>query len=128
LADTLDYVLTKQNEFQAKLGTESGADLKSVSSLIHTHSQFAVEEIYEMLRELPYHKPWKDYSSLSIEEVVEKMEKVEFEWIDAFIFMMNVANLLKMDSEKIKQLYNEKLSINHKRQEDPELGYVKETV
>jgi dimeric dUTPase (all-alpha-NTP-PPase superfamily) len=122
---TLQMVLDKQKDFQSRFGySGEETDIKTVSSLIHTHSAFVIEEIYEMLRELPYHKPWKDYSDWNSEKIVEQFEIAREEWIDVFIFVMNVGLFLGFDENLIRKMYLEKLGINHKRQEDPELGYV----
>lgn len=125
MKSTLQLVLDKQKEFQSRFGYNGEeTDVETVSSLIHTHSAFAIEEIYEMLRELPYHKPWRDYSDWNNEKIVEQFEIAREEWIDVFIFVMNVGLFLGLDENLIREMYLEKLGINHKRQEDPELGYV----
>jgi hypothetical protein len=126
--NTLQLVLDKQGEFQKKFGFNGleKADVRAVSALIHSHSMFAIEELYEMMRELPYHKPWKDYSSWSGEKMIEQFELSREEWIDVFIFVMNVGLFLGFNEELIEQMYLEKLGLNHKRQEDPKLGYVTE--
>lgn len=127
LEKTLDLVLTKQKEFQSKFGYNGAeTDIKTVSSLIHTHSMFAIEELYEMMRELPYHKPWKDYSEWDKEKLVSQFETAREEWIDVFIFVMNIGLFLGFDEALIKKMYLEKLGINHERQENPELGYINE--
>lgn len=125
MKSTLQLVLDKQKEFQSRFGYNGEeTDVKIVSSLIHTHSAFAIEEIYEMLRELPYHKPWRDYSDWNNEKIVEQFEIAREEWVDVFIFVMNVGLFLGFDENLIRKMYLEKLGLNHKRQEDPELGYV----
>jgi hypothetical protein len=128
LDNTLQLVLDKQTEFQNKLGFAGSpeTDIESVSGLIHSHGHFAVEEIFEMLRELPFHKPWKDYSKMTQDEIIASFGIAREEWIDVFIFVMNMGVFLGFNEALIKQMYLEKLGINHKRQEDPELGYVKE--
>lgn len=124
----LQFMLDKQLEFQKEsFGFDpSEADTKSVSELIHLHSQFAVEEVYEMLRELPFHKPWRDYSQMSATDIAEAFQKGKEEFMDVMIFLMNVGNLLGLTEEEIKTLYLEKRKINIERQENPELGYVNE--
>jgi hypothetical protein len=122
---TLQMVLDKQREFQSRFGFKGEeTDLESLSSLIHTHSHFLNEETIEMLRELPFHKPWKDYSDWDPQKMADQFEIAREEWIDMFIFLMNVGLFLGFDEELIKQMYLEKLGINHKRQDDPTLGYV----
>lgn len=123
----LQDVLDTQLQFQNKFGfvPNKSHSLEELMALIHTHSHFAVEEIFEMLRELPYHKYWVDYSTLTDDEWNEKIKKSKGEFIDVFIFMMNVALFLGMDQKEIFDMYSEKQKLNVKRQEDPDLGYVK---
>lgn len=123
---TLQLILEKQKEFQTKFGYDENADLKTICSLTHTHSAFAIEEIYEMLREMPYHKPWVDYSHLTDVEISEKMEKTKKEFLDVLIFVSNIAVFLNLDEATIKEMYLEKNKLNIRRQEDPELGYIQE--
>lgn len=124
LKGTLQLVLDKQKEFQKKFGYSEEADYETVSSLIHTHAAFLNEETIEMLRELPYHKPWMDYSKLSKDEILEKFDEAKKEWMDMFIFLMNIAVFFNMDENDIKNYYLEKSGINIARQEDPDLGYI----
>lgn len=125
---TLQMVLDLQKGFQQKMGYNEKGTVEDISSLVHSHASFIMEETIEMLREMPYHKPWRDYSDWDLEKMQEQFGKVEEEWTDIFIFLMNIAVFLKFDEKKIKELYLEKLGLNRKRQEDPELGYVLEEV
>lgn len=121
----LQDVLDNQKEFQKRLGQDvEGLGLKEQADIIHTHTNFVIEECIEMLKEMPFHKSWKDYSSWDAEKMSEQFKKVEEEWTDIFIFLMNVAVFLNLDEEDIYSLYAEKLGLNNQRQEDPELGYV----
>lgn len=122
---TLQLILDKQAEFQKQFGYHEGMDQKELIQLIHVHSMFLVEEVYEMLRELPHHKPWKDYSDWDGLKTCEQLEKAKMELIDQFIFMANIAVFLGMDEDNIKQKYLEKNNLNIERQENPELGYIK---
>lgn len=121
---TLQDIFNRQKNFQKKFNNESD-NIEEISKQIHFHSQFVVEEIYEMLRELPFHKPWKDYSDLTEEEIKKKLERAREEWIDVFIFLINSGVYLGFDEHLVTSMYLEKNKLNNKRQEDPELGYVK---
>jgi dimeric dUTPase (all-alpha-NTP-PPase superfamily) len=122
---TLQLVLDKQEEFQTKFGyNKNEIDLEGRVALIHTHSQFLMEETFEMLRELPFHKPWKDYSKMSTQEIDDAMKLAKKEWIDMLHFVANIAVFLGFTEEEIRKEYLEKHGINHKRQEDPSLGYI----
>lgn len=120
---TLQMILDKQKEFQEKMGYDEFSSIEKIAALIHTHGNFAIEEIIEMLREMPFHKPWKEYP-WGPEKMNEQFNKVEEEWMDAIIFLMNIAVFLGFNDEKINRLYLEKLGVNNARQEDPSLGYV----
>lgn len=125
MENTLQMILDKQRGFQSKFGYNGEeTDIKTVSSLIHTHGNFVIEEVVEMLREVPFHKPWKDYSDWDAEKMANQFQLTCEEWTDVFIFLMNIAVFLGLDESQIKNLYLEKLGVNKKRQEDPELGYV----
>lgn len=123
---TLQMILKQQEVFQKKFGYDKNMSTEEKMDLVHTHAAFVVEETYEMLRELPFHKPWASYSDLTHEQIDEKIAKAKGEWIDVFIFLSNIAVFLEMDEAEIRQLYLEKNKLNIKRQEDPSLGYVKE--
>lgn len=124
---TLQMILNKQAQFQQKWGYKPGENSdEEIAALIHEHSAQIIEETIEMLRELPFHKRWKDYSSWDSEKMIEQFGKARGELIDVLIFLANVAVFLDMDEELIKEMYLEKLGINYKRQEDPALGYITE--
>lgn len=123
---TLQLMLNKQAEFQKKFGYEEGdTDIKKMSDLIHTHGMFAIEEVFEMLRELPFHKPWRDYSQLTDDEIKQQLKLAKEEWTDVLIFVINMGLFLGLDEDEILELYLEKNGLNKKRQEDPGLGYIK---
>jgi chloramphenicol 3-O-phosphotransferase len=122
---TLQMILDKQAQFQQKWGFKPGENSdQEIAALIHEHSAQIIEETIEMLRELPFHKRWKDYSDWGPDRMMDQFGKAREELIDVLIFLANVAVFLDMDEELIKEMYLEKLGINYKRQEDPELGYV----
>lgn len=99
--------------------------IKEKSAFIHEHSYFLIEEVVEMLRELPYHKSWKNYDDLTDQQIKDMFYSAKKEVIDQFIFLANVMIMLDVDSEEISNLYDDKLSLNVKRQNDPSLGYIK---
>lgn len=124
---TLQMILDNQSKFQQKWGFKPGENSdEEIAALIHEHSAQIIEETIEMLRELPFHKRWKDYSTWDEEKMIKQFGLAREELIDVLIFLANVAVFLDMDEELIKQMYLEKLGINNKRQEDPALGYVAE--
>jgi dimeric dUTPase (all-alpha-NTP-PPase superfamily) len=117
-----------QAEFQKRFGFSENMSIEERMNFIHTHSMFLIEETYEMLRELPFHKPWVDYSHLTQEELEKKIEEGRKEFLDIFIFLSNIAIFLDLDEKTIMKMYLEKNNINILRQEDPSLGYINKAV
>lgn len=122
---SLQFLLDSQAKFQKHMGTNfSSMDAKERASYMKEHGYFVMEEITEMLREMPYHKSWKDYSTWSWEKFLEQEQLQKEELIDAFHFILNLALALGMDEKEIVDMYKEKNKINYLRQEFSELGYV----
>lgn len=121
---SLGLLLTSQEKFQQRMGHDfSNMSRLSRSNYMKEHSYFLIEEVTEMLREMPFHKSWKDYSSWTEEDhqTAEKLMKEEA--IDALHFMINILLALGMDEAEVVEMYKEKNKLNYERQEDPELGY-----
>ena len=110
-------------EMQEKLQQRLGYDFKSLdpvgrTALIKEFSIHISQEINEMLYELPFFKPWKDYSNMKPSEIYAGYEKGKKEFIDFFHFMLNVALLLELTSKDLFEAYIEKNLENYKRQEE----------
>ncbi|QTF82205.1 deoxyuridine triphosphatase [Microbacterium phage Albright] len=113
--DALDEMLQAQDAMQADtygLGLKellpSGQVVAAVNSTT-MNVLAATDELHELLGETSW-KPWAkaDYINL---------EAARGEWIDAWHFMMNLANLLGLDSAEIKARYFAKRAKNIARQE-----------
>ena len=119
VVDTLGYVMNRQIQFQERL--EPGVfskDCASRTAFIKEHSIHLNQEINEMLYELPYFKPWKDYSGITVEEEVEGFNKAKKEYIDALHFFVNIGIMLGLDSDTILHMYKEKNAENIRRQDE----------
>ena len=124
--DNLQYMMDTQKVFQSRFGQDfEKMDDKERTAFIKTHGYFIIEELVELFRECPFHKPWKDYSNWSNEKILEQWLIVQEEYIDVIHFVINVGLALGLDSNEIVRMYKEKNKINIQRQEDPSLGYVK---
>lgn len=112
-------MLDKQKELQERLGTLNFNGPRDVTAYIKEYSLHLNDEVHEMLRELPYLKPWsKKYDSWDEDKLSEQMQKAREEYIDAVHFMLNIAIALDLDAETIHKMYMEKNAINHKRQNE----------
>lgn len=74
------------------------------------------QELNELLYELPFFKPWKDYSGMTDEEIEEAYNKAKKEFIDFIHFQLNLAIGLDMTADEIFTEYYEKNKENYRRQ------------
>lgn len=121
----LNHMLQKQREFQTRLDPNFDAmSVKDRVAFIKEHSIHLNQEVNEMLYELPYFKPWKDYSALTDADEQRMLQKAKMELIDAWHFFMNMALGLGMSAEEFYVMYLAKNSENHRRQD---AGYTADT-
>lgn len=117
--DKLALMLQKQKELQERLGYDfSNMSVEQRVELIKEHSIHATQELHEMLYELPFFKPWKDYSGMNKVEQAVGMDKGKEEFIDFLHFSWNIALLLGFTPDEIFNRYYYKNAENHKRQDE----------
>ena len=115
----LEKMMKLQNEFQNSLGTNiSSMSTEEKTAFIKEHSIHATQELHEMLYELPYFKPWKDYSQITDNEIEDQILKAREEFIDLWHFVLNIALALDLDAHSIYYGYIKKNHENHKRQDE----------
>ena len=115
-----DIMLEKQRELQTRLGDDvTFPDPKVKTAFIKEMTLFAVDECFEMLRELPYLKGWsKKYDSWNDEKMQTQNQLAKEEFIDVITFLMSVAMALGFTGEELERMYFEKNQINHDRQDN----------
>lgn len=96
-------------DFEYMTPKERTAFIKEMS--IHVN-----QELNEMLYELPFFKPWKDYSNMTDEQIEEGFMMARKELIDFVHFFLNIAIALKMSPEDVFNEYHSKNAENYKRQ------------
>lgn len=117
--DKLEHMLALQSKFQTRLDPDFlDMDFKARVAFIKEHSIHLNQEINEMLYELPFFKPWKDYSSMSEEAVQIAMQKARMEMVDAFHFFMNMMLGLGFTADEFYYMYCQKNKENHRRQDE----------
>lgn len=115
----LQEMLNKQRALQDRLKYDiDGMDAKERTAFIKEFSIHLNQEINEMLYELAYFKPWKDYENLTVHQHEFCISQAREEFIDAFHFMLNIALALGLDEDEMFKQYCDKNSINHKRQDE----------
>ena len=115
--DRLEEMLDEQRKFQVRL--DPGFCYKTIEeevAFIKEHSIHLNQEINEMLYELPFFKPWKDYSKMTEMDQECAMVKAQKEMVDAWHFFMNMMLALGFDADLLHTMYMEKIKENHARQ------------
>lgn len=116
--DRLAEMLDTQAKFQYRLDPGFfGMSVKERVAFIKEHSIHLNQEVNEMLYELPFFKPWKDYSDMSVGDTLAALEKAKMECVDAWHFFMNIMLALGFTPEEFHHMYMAKNKENHRRQD-----------
>ena len=111
-------MLDKQRELQERLGYDiDNMSTEERTAFIKEFSIHLNNEMNELLYELPYFKPWKDYDKETFEQIVERFNKGRKEYIDMIHFMLNIALALGLDEDDLYTMYMDKNKENHDRQD-----------
>ena len=117
--DKLTDMLITQGKFQKRLNPEfCNMDIEERVAFIKEHSIHLNQEINEMLYELPFFKPWKDYSNMGPEAIDIAMQKARMECVDAWHFFMNIMLALGFSADEFYKMYVAKNNENHRRQDE----------
>jgi len=113
----LNEMIQRQGELEAKLGYNffEMTD-EERTAYIKEHSTFLALEVSEMLEELPYLKPWKDYTGMSETEKDLAFAKASKEYIDVVHFVLAIGLALGFDATSIYNMYTKKNKANLVRQ------------
>lgn len=121
----LETIVNEQKGFQEKyFGIKFDSnDMKKRTEYIDKQIRNLVVELSELLNLLPY-KDWKDYTKKETRWMLfrdeykkEEWLELQYEWIDALHFLINIGLMLEIDSEKAFKLYITKVQENKERQE-----------
>lgn len=118
--DNLQYMMDKQKIFQESLNKKfSEMNDKERTIFIKEHTLWTVDELHEMIHELPWVKPWsKKYENWDKDKLDEQWKLSKEELIDAWHFLLNITIALGLNSNDVLEMYKEKNTINIKRQQD----------
>ena len=106
--NNLGAMLRDQAELQKALdGRAFDTDPTTTCEYIKDMTLAAMDELHELLGEVGW-KPWATSKHVHVDEA-------RGEWIDAWHFMMNLANTLGMTEDMIVEMYYAKAHINKKR-------------
>lgn len=119
--EKLEKMLFMQQTFQERLGTKFDTmTTRDRVAFIKEHSIHLNQEVNEMLYELPYFKPWKDYTEVTEADEMAAIAKAQMELIDAWHFFMNMMLGLGLTADSFYDMYAAKNRENHRRQD---VGY-----
>ena len=118
MKNELQTMLDTQLNLQKKIGTNPLLlPTKERMAFCKEHSFWVVDEIHEMVHELPYMKHWsKKHDNLTEEELQDLIVNGKKEFIDVLTFLMNVGLGLGFTGEEMMEEYLKKNNINHQRQ------------
>lgn len=115
----LEDMMHKQRAFQERLDPNfNRMTPEQRVAFIKEHSIHLNQEVNEMLYELPFFKPWKDYSNMSGAAVTAAIEKARMECVDAWHFFMNIMIALGFSADSFYEMYMAKNKENHRRQDE----------
>ena len=115
----LEEMMQMQEAFQRRLDPDfAQMTVEQRVAFIKEHSIHLNQEVNEMLYELPYFKPWKNYRGLTPRMENEMLEKARMELVDAWHFFMNIAIALGISPEQLYVMYMAKSKENHRRQDE----------
>ena len=114
--DKLQEMLNKQEALQVRLNSlPDRKDEHATTKFIRDNVIYTMDELSEMMREIPFNKHWKDYTNF---DRPTRLNNARVEYIDALHFFMNIGLALGLDAEMIYSLYMDKNTENHKKQDE----------
>ena len=117
--DKLDMIMQKQAELQKRLGTNfAEMDLRECAEFMRNHRGYLADELAEAMYEMPYYKAWKNYTTLTEDEVAIAWQKVRMELVDCLHFFVNLLLCAGMTADEVFEMYMAKNKENHRRQDE----------
>ena len=117
--NVFDVMIEKQKELQFRLGTDiDNLDLKERGKFIKELTWWVVDELGEMIHELPYAKFWSKKYDETGYDFEKQYQLCKEEFIDVITFLMSIAASLGFTGEEIEKMYLEKNGVNHTRQDN----------
>jgi dimeric dUTPase (all-alpha-NTP-PPase superfamily) len=112
LQGMLDNQLNMQMEIRATIGLKPQDEMtmEERCRLVDDFATHLMVEAGEFLKELPYFKFWKVYEDHGSFEDYPNCHELRIEFIDIFLFWLNMANLLGLNGTDLENLYYSKAS------------------
>lgn len=117
--DTLTTIFNCQEAFNQRVDKRLfDPDIKVAADFIRDHTLHTIDELMEMLNEMPYYKNWKDYSNMTEDEMARAICKAQKEYVDALHFFVNVGIAIGLTPDMIRLMYLDKNKENIRRQDE----------
>lgn len=114
--DKLSMMITVQALAQDARGFDfESMSMEDKSTYIKKQTLHCIDELCEMLHEIPFYKEWKKYDEVSIPSMLSKAKE---ELIDAIHFIINIALGLGMSVDDIYSQFMHKNNENMRRLAD----------
>ena len=117
--DKLEELFAKQYALQTDVMHYEFSSMSEIErgEFVRNYSLYCIDELSEMLHEVPFYKLWKKYSTDAAANTVA-WQKARMEFVDALHFFLNIAIGLGFTPDELYKMYCAKNEVNHKRQED----------
>ena len=122
----LETIIQSQKDFQQQLyglRVFETHDMKKRAQYVDANARELDRELNELVDSLPF-KSWKDYTKqqerwalFRDEYTSEEWLEIQYEWVDALHFLLNIGCMLEIDAEKAFALYISKNQENRDRQQ-----------
>lgn len=113
--NNLAELFDKQSKLQARIN--GGLDNLSIEDK-ERWTKETVLAMHSELTEVLDWISWKHWKKTKVEYTQERIKEIHFELIDLLHFWINLCLIWGLDSGKVMDIYGEKNSINHKRQDN----------
>ena len=109
--DKLDHIFQLQKELNQHIGVETDhLDEQEQIQWILNFTRALQQEASELIDSVPW-KWWKKHQTFN-------RDNAKVEVIDLFHFVISLAQVLGLSADDFYATYNEKIKINHQRQEE----------
>jgi len=118
----LQELFDMQAELNKRIGYDTKAlretfDPASAGTWLNDYINAACNELEE-LRDCTFWKHWCAEAQEGRRFEIHDLQNARVEVIDLFFFWMSMAQCVGLNAEDVYKLYRQKLSVNHKRQDD----------
>ncbi|UCF34727.1 MAG: dUTPase [Phycisphaerales bacterium] len=119
--DMLSDIFERQGELNKRIGYDTRGlhdhfDPQAAGKWLNDYIMAASNELEE-LRDCTFWKHWCSEAQAGQRFKIDDLQNARVEVIDLLFFWVSMAQCVGLNAEEVHQLYLQKLSVNHKRQD-----------